>query len=222
MVNSNTNIDDSFADLQNRSGSCEDFTIDAIYEFYKKQVRPPDDSNAIQPFTYFTFLVIDDECINISLKQCIICCDAPDYNESEVTLKKMRITLPTAAAILVPLEQLTMTPSEAVNPDGDALCSLPPFTQIQAPNRRRDIFIGATPAEARAFKEQAIALVEQRAEPLRANPNERILTDDERYAVIYRVLWKDAEWITYVFQKQEELAKGENGTMTHSSGARGR
>lgn len=198
-----------------------DFSIDEIYEFHIEHIRRPDNSNGIRPFTYFTFLVIDSECVNSSPKECIICCDAPDYNEIKIILKKLRVTLPEAATILEPLEQLTMTPSEAINPDGDALCSIPPFTQIQDPDRPRDVFICATPSQARSFKEQAIAIVEQREERLKADPDDRIVTDDERYAVIYRVPWKDAEWITYYYQKQEELARTEKRTMTHSCESKG-
>lgn len=40
-------------------------TVEEVYEFFKNHVRPADDDpqGKHHSFTYFTFLVIDDECV---------------------------------------------------------------------------------------------------------------------------------------------------------------
>lgn len=89
----------------------------------------------------------------------IICCDAPDYDDpyGDVTLKQLRVPIEAAVSILTALEKLTVTPSEFMKPDGVALCSVPPFTVKQIPTEDEEVYIVATPAQARMHKQRAMA-----------------------------------------------------------------
>lgn len=131
-----------------------------VYEFFRKNIRPADDSTKVEPFTYFSFMVIDSDCANSTPYQCVVCSDAPDYDEPSgaIKLKATRVPIEEAALILNCMEQLYMTPSEASNPNSDSLFSIPPFTQKDDPNMCDDAetFVPATPAEARKNKERGI------------------------------------------------------------------
>ena len=38
-------------------------TVDLVYNFFKSHLRPVDDNTGRMPFTYFTFIVIDADCV---------------------------------------------------------------------------------------------------------------------------------------------------------------
>ena len=205
-------------DIPKQDGKCDtflDFSLEEIYDFHIFRIGGPGNSNSFHQFTYFTFLVIDEECLSSDPEQCIICCDAPDYKEERPTLKTVRVPLTSAASILAPLEQLTMTFTEALDLSSEPLSSYPPFTQIEDPENPRDTFLHATPAQARAYKEQAIALEEERKEPLKGGAKDRIATYGERYAMIFRTSRKESEHVTYHYQMQEQLAWFWGYTMGH-------
>lgn len=48
-------------------------TVDQVYDFFKNHLRPADDDphGYFQAFTYFTFLVIDAECLESDPWQCV-------------------------------------------------------------------------------------------------------------------------------------------------------
>ncbi len=73
-------------------------TIEEVYDFHKKYLRAADDSRNVDPFTYFTFLIIDDECVNSDPPHYMVCCDAPDYEDpdGEITLKSTLVPIETA------------------------------------------------------------------------------------------------------------------------------
>ena len=188
-------------------------TVDKVYDFYSKHIRLPEDSTTPKPFTRFTFMVIDDECVKSDPQQCIVCCDAAEYGDldDEVTLKMMRLPIKIAVWILTPLEQLTMTPSEALNSDSDALCSMPPFTVKQLPDSPKGLlcgFIIATPAEARVFKQRGIARRPEKSE-------KRI--DDERGAVLFRISRREAKFVAHFHWQQEEWSREIGATMSYKA-----
>jgi len=61
-------------------------TIDEIYEFFTHNLRPNVDSTAPENMTYFTFVAVDAQCITSSPPECIICCDAPDFQSRTAEL----------------------------------------------------------------------------------------------------------------------------------------
>lgn len=67
-------------------------------------------------FTNFTFIVIDELCVRSTPPICIVCCDAPDYDETagDIELKALPLSIEGAMPLLCPLEQLDMTPCEAM------------------------------------------------------------------------------------------------------------
>ncbi|KAK3172331.1 hypothetical protein OEA41_005652 [Lepraria neglecta] len=122
--------------------------------------------------------------------------DPPDDG---IMLKKMRVPIVTAIWILTPLEQLCMTPSEALKPnDGDALSSIPAVTQKQGPGAEVEEYTGATSAEARSFKQRAIALGPKGLE--------RTL-DGERAAVLFRTSRGEAKMVAYLYRELEDLSR---------------
>ena len=62
-------------------------TVDEVYKFYKTRMRPLDHSTSLKHFTQFVFLAIDEECVTSTPRQCILCCDAPDYDEEDQEIK---------------------------------------------------------------------------------------------------------------------------------------
>ncbi|KAL9628238.1 MAG: hypothetical protein Q9164_007351, partial [Protoblastenia rupestris] len=141
-------------------------TIDQIYAFFKAHLRPADDSTTLEHFTTFTFLVVDEECVQSTPWQCILCSDAPDFGEAdeEVKLKTLRMPIEQAMGDLCALEQLTMTPSEALDPGGLNVGMMPPPTMVPIGQREPDgqrLYKVATPVEARANKRRGIRMAEE-------------------------------------------------------------
>lgn len=131
-------------------------TVDQVYEFYKKHLRPAEDySGPGMHFASFTFLVVDEECVRSKPWQCILCCDAPDFGERETTLKQLRLPIEEAVDHLCALEQLTFTVSSIGHPSGSTLSVMPPPTMMPLLDRP-GLYRPATAAEARENKTRAI------------------------------------------------------------------
>jgi len=90
-------------------------TIDQVYDFYKRYLRPADHSPDFPHFSAFTFAVVDAECLRSDPQQLLICSDAPDFNETDdaIVLKQTRFKATMAWGASVRMEELTMTPTEA-------------------------------------------------------------------------------------------------------------
>ncbi|KAL8888437.1 MAG: hypothetical protein Q9192_006174, partial [Flavoplaca navasiana] len=149
-----TGIEDTFARIES---PLFDSSVEKVYEIFKTNMSAPDDNAMERLFTHFTCVMIDQECIDSKPYQCIVCSGAPDHAEvaGANRLKSMRLPLEVAASVLVPLKQLSMNPSEAIDSDSDCLTSTPPFTvmAVSQHNGGHDL---ATPAESRRHKEWAI------------------------------------------------------------------
>ena len=47
-------------------------TVEDVYEYFKRHLRPADDHHGSEhPFSYFTFLVVDEECVKSEPYQCV-------------------------------------------------------------------------------------------------------------------------------------------------------
>ena len=82
--------------------------------------------------TNFTFIVLDDKCMEADPWEMIVACDAPDYGEDDdqPRLKYFRMPLKEAASSLYALEYLTMTPSEVESRSETVLSCFPPATTV--------------------------------------------------------------------------------------------
>ena len=135
-------------------------TVDEVYDIYKTHIRPADDSSGRQFITNYTFIVIDQECMQSNPKQCILCCDAPDFDEEddEIKLKQLRMPLGKSMEYLHPLEMLCMAPSEVKYARDTGISVFPPAfvmpSDEEDPESR--VYRVATPAEARFNKRVTI------------------------------------------------------------------
>lgn len=185
-------------------------SIEEVYEIFKGTVRPADDSAKDEAFTYFTFVVNDQECLQADPYQYIVYNDAPDYREAPGTrtIKILRLPLKAAAFVFLPFEQLVITLSEAISSDSECLCSTPPFT-VKESREERNCYILATPAEARRHKEQALRLFTERPD----KALQRTL-DPERRAVIFECSRDEAKTVSHLWQQTEcMLRNGEAAVM---------
>lgn len=137
-------------------------SVDQIYDFYKHHLRTLNTATR-DYFTNFTFFVIDKFCVQSNPKQCVVCCDAPDFDEpgDEPKLKLLRIPIEKAMPYMYCLEHLSMTPSEVGNPSGMVFNVMPnPYMMPLSDERTVGALFGqvraATPVEARANKKKAI------------------------------------------------------------------
>ena len=141
-------------------------TIEYCYESFKG-LRPADDSSAHGDFTYFTFVIVDDQCINEKPWKCIVACDAPDIDEGpeEIKLKHYRLPLEQGVGCLYRLEDLTCDPSEAQNPNRMVKSMHPPPTMVLArfTEDGQPTFRPATRAEAKRNKKQFFMQLEATA-----------------------------------------------------------
>ncbi|KAL6722376.1 hypothetical protein ACLMJK_001483 [Lecanora helva] len=134
-------------------------TVEQVYEYFKNHLRPADDDPHawVHTFTYFTFVVIDADCVKSEPWQCIVCCDVPDFgeNERETHLKQLRLPIARAMEALPLLETLVQTPSEVVNEPELVLGMMPPGWDVEIHddqgNRTGDRMT-APPGRARAKK----------------------------------------------------------------------
>lgn len=95
------------------------FSIEDVYQFYKDhmQVIPSLDPWDNMEFSSFTFIAVDEACMNASPWQCIVGCDAPDFGEcdtSEIKLKQIRVDLSDLGRVVEHVETLYRTPKEVV------------------------------------------------------------------------------------------------------------
>ncbi|KAL8867423.1 MAG: hypothetical protein Q9174_005678, partial [Haloplaca sp. 1 TL-2023] len=189
------------------------YEIEAIYDFFKKYLRPAQDSIKNEPFTNFVFIVVDEDCIN-SENDCLLCCDAPDYSNEigETVLQMKRMPINIAKILLVPLEQLALTPSEAWEDiEADVLSSIPPFTQEQYPGstvtRDDDRQQVVSPAQGRLNKQRGIIL--------KPGVNDERGWDDDRLAVIFRRDRHLAIQLTYAHRQLEFLSRRDGATISY-------
>ncbi|KAL8666555.1 MAG: hypothetical protein Q9202_001353 [Teloschistes flavicans] len=117
-------------------------TLPQCYNFFKTHLRRPADADyATHPFTHFTFLAVDNQCIHPSSATVasttphpaspfsfssdqtgepaliLLCSDVPDHYEPSTAsaapkLKTLRLPLPAALEYLPRLEDCSITPSE--------------------------------------------------------------------------------------------------------------
>lgn len=153
-------------------------TIDQVYDFYKRHLRPADHSPDFPHFSAFTFAVVDEECLRSEPQQLLICSDAPDFGEADdaIVLKQTHFKATMAWGASVRLEELTMTPTEAElrakdprNRDFTTLKMQPaPPKLVRADESSGDesedeegvLHVFATPAQARAKKRAGIKAAE--------------------------------------------------------------
>ncbi|KAL9039660.1 MAG: hypothetical protein Q9214_004785, partial [Letrouitia sp. 1 TL-2023] len=135
-------------------------TIEEIYDFFTKHLRPEIDSTAPEQLTYFTFLAVDAGCIQASPSECIICCDAPDYNEEQddVVLKTLRLPIKEVVQYLCPLEQLRLTMSDVADLPERAWSTIPAPTVIQDPDDPPREYRVATHGQARSNRRKLLKL----------------------------------------------------------------
>lgn len=90
-------------------------SVDGAYAFYKSLRTQY--STSLPHFTNFTFLAIDETCVQSSPKYCLLCTDAPDYAEAanQVKLKVLHSPIEKIMPCLHALEHLAMMPSELEN-----------------------------------------------------------------------------------------------------------
>ncbi|MCJ1389847.1 hypothetical protein MMC18_002704 [Xylographa bjoerkii] len=136
-------------------------TIEQVYDFFKNHLRPAGESTAVEHFTYFTFIVIDADCIRSKPLECIVCCDAPDYREAdeEISLKQRRMPINVAVDCLCALEHLNLSVSELDNLDGWSASMIPPPTLVPLQNEWNRYRV-ATPAESRIAKRRMIKMMD--------------------------------------------------------------
>lgn len=68
-------------------------------------------------FTSFTFLVVDDECLDSDPWQVVLCSDGPDFGEgNDIVLKSKRLPFAEAVPPLCAIEMLVSTMSEIGHP----------------------------------------------------------------------------------------------------------
>ncbi|KAL8969779.1 MAG: hypothetical protein Q9183_001832 [Haloplaca sp. 2 TL-2023] len=152
-------------------------TVPQIYSHFKSYLRRPDDFDYLKhPFTHFTFLVIDQQCLEPTDSESpsgftiLLCSDGPDLHESQTRLKTLRLPIEAAFKHLQDVEDLMISPSEVYtrvfeDPDSETLAlfpipsmiHIPPFTGIYDAEQR---FKPGTPAEMREKKTDAFRRIE--------------------------------------------------------------
>jgi len=163
---SETTVTEASNQLDTEFLDCE---LDEVYDFWRRNLRAADNSEGPYQLSAFTFVVIDEACLNSDRMQCIVCSDAPDFGEADdaIVVKQVRIDATKAWCIMVALEELTMTPSETAHWAGNwedkdfsvlNVVARPPTTMtlVEDENRNDIVRRYATPAEARANKRKAI------------------------------------------------------------------
>lgn len=178
----------------------EDYTVDQIYDIYKTKRAAIEGKTEgdERDIANFSFLVIDKECINSNPRQCLVCTDAPDWDENpkndttiEPKLKVLRLSIEDAMSCLLSLELLLVTPSELLRADGITGSVMPepfwmPIGDERIPGALFKDSRAATPAEARANKRLSLALdlsvLDDRAHTIMEAP----LQQCKRVALVYR------------------------------------
>jgi hypothetical protein len=153
-------------------------TIDQVYDFYKRHLRPADHSSNMPHFSAFTFAVVDEACLRSDPQQLLICSDAPDFNETDdmIVLKQTRFKATMAWGESVRVEELTMTPTEAelrakepknrnfttlkMQPVPPKLVRADVSSGDESGDEEGVLYVFATPAQARAKKRAGIKAAE--------------------------------------------------------------
>ncbi|KAL8869506.1 MAG: hypothetical protein Q9174_004224 [Haloplaca sp. 1 TL-2023] len=119
-------------------------TVERIYELWRAEIVDETlykggDHKAMK-YTNFTFIVLDDKCMESDPWQLIVACDAPDYGEddSQTRLKYFYMPLGEAASSLSALEYLTMPPSEVESRKETVLSFFPPATMMPVRDENGD------------------------------------------------------------------------------------
>ncbi|KAL8948425.1 MAG: hypothetical protein Q9222_005391 [Ikaeria aurantiellina] len=151
-------------------------------------MRLPEDTSASHhPFTHFTFLAIDTECFDPTVRlpeipggsqfctdskfTVLVCSDAPDLyeNDTEPRLKTLRLPIMAALGHLEALEYLLTTPSEVhrvvfEDPNTDCIKLLPPAAFIPVPpftgDEDQEYRLGSA-AQMRERKRQGLRIAEE-------------------------------------------------------------
>jgi hypothetical protein len=167
MEITSNNPDRVLEDIENSMGSRGPFpfldcTIGQVYDFFKNHLRAADDSVGHEHFSYYTFIAIDEDCLQ-SNAQCIICSDAPDFGESddEIRLKSLRMPIESAMQYLCALEQLNITMSDLEKNEEEWGFSMMPLPTLVPVENERNLFKVATHAESRRSKRIGIKLIEE-------------------------------------------------------------
>ena len=137
-------------------------SVDEAYDFFKLQLRSPDCYGTRTRFSYFTFLVVDEECLQTQPYTCVVCSDAPDFGEAEdeIKLKQIRMDFEDVAQYLPALEELILTPDEFCDKEEQLLFNImPPPTMMFT--EEKDVYKLAPGMEARRTKRRALQIIEQ-------------------------------------------------------------
>ncbi|KAI4144557.1 MAG: hypothetical protein L6R39_004129 [Caloplaca ligustica] len=163
-------------------------TVRQVYSFFKNHLRRPEDKvYDPAPFTHFTFLAVDAECVRPSEPlrplpegtpfptdssySILVCTDAPDWNECgpQARMKTLRLPISAVFEHLLGLEELTTTPSEIYNcifdSNGTVLKLFPPPTHLPVATFTMDEnqkYTTGTPAQMRLYKSNGLRLEEHR------------------------------------------------------------
>ena len=126
-------------------------SINEIYDFFNENLIRPMDQEESGFFTDFTFLAVDEECIQDCsfsiaegtgkrpLPKILVCTDAPDFGQTVCTMQSFMRPLADALADACEMEELCATPQELARPKP------PPGTAW--PNLRVTPFATLTPIE---------------------------------------------------------------------------
>ena len=96
-------------------------TIQQVFQDFVTRLRAPEDSTAIEPFTYSTFAVIDSDCLNKRPWECIVCTDAVAFVDGEPheDLKLLRMPLGEGlCTALGTIEAMIVAPNEVCDSEG--------------------------------------------------------------------------------------------------------
>lgn len=186
-------------------------TVEEIYDFFTKHLRPDTDSTAPEQLTYFTFLAVDAGCIQASPSQCIICCDAPDYDEAEddVILKTLRLPIKEAVEYLCPLEQLRLTMSEVADPSERAWSTIPAPTVIQDPDDPPREYRVATHGQARSNRRKLLKLTADAQHDSNYSASE-----DLSY---FKARWNEFFVVSEMDRKLSQMARSGSGRIQYKA-----
>ncbi|KAL9614856.1 MAG: hypothetical protein Q9167_000689 [Letrouitia subvulpina] len=186
-------------------------TIEEIYEFFIKHLRPETDSTAPEQLTYFTFLAVDAGCIQASPSECIVCCDAPDYNEAqdEIILKTLRLPIKEAVEYLCPLEQLRLTVSDVANPPERAWSMIPAPTVVQDPDDPPREYRVATHGQARLNRRKLLKLAANAQHDSNYSASE-----DLSY---FKARWSEFFVISEMDRTMSQMARRNTGRIRYKS-----
>lgn len=115
------------------------WTIEACYDFFCKRLSTCT-VHSFTGFTGFTFLAVDDDCVNAIPPEVIVGTDAADYNEAPddpAKLKTIRQPIREIIDALAALEMQTSTPSEIARRAKSVSSVFPPAALMGTGDRAR-------------------------------------------------------------------------------------